>query len=175
MPTYAPRQWGGSGASTGAVIEDLSLLAEPGVAMCSPWMPIDGARPADALAWFAARCAPGSAARHAMPLAGSFLLIGAFLWLAENGATFLGAWQYPDQGEVWRMVHLSTFGSWALLVSVSFVLVAALKRGQSRAFPHRAPAPAPPAGILPPRFARATAGGRIPYRVGVLPDQGFDT
>jgi uncharacterized membrane protein YoaT (DUF817 family) len=66
--------------------------------------------------------------RYRMPLALAFVLIGGFLWLAENAATFLGAWQYPDQAEIWRMVHLSKFGSWALLVSVSFVLVASLKR-----------------------------------------------
>ncbi|WP_063746564.1 DUF817 domain-containing protein [Catenuloplanes japonicus] len=78
-------------------------------------------------------------ARYRMPLAVSFLLIGGALWLAENGATFLGAWQYPDQGDVWRMVHLSKFGSWALLVSVSFVLVAALKRWEEGSFPRGVP------------------------------------
>jgi uncharacterized membrane protein YoaT (DUF817 family) len=66
--------------------------------------------------------------RYRIPLWLSFVLIGGFLWLAENAATLLGAWQYPDQTDVWRMVHVSKFGSWALLVSVSFVLVAALKR-----------------------------------------------
>lgn len=66
--------------------------------------------------------------RYRMPLALSFALIGGFLWLAENAATFLGAWQYPEQGDVWRMVHPSKFGSWTLLVSVSFVLVAAVKQ-----------------------------------------------
>jgi uncharacterized membrane protein YoaT (DUF817 family) len=65
--------------------------------------------------------------RYTMPLALAFALIGAFLWFAENIATIFGAWRYPDQGDAWRMVHLSKFGSWALLVSVSFVLVAALK------------------------------------------------
>jgi uncharacterized membrane protein YoaT (DUF817 family) len=66
--------------------------------------------------------------RYRMPLWLSFVAIGGFLWLAENAATLLGAWQYPNQADVWRMVHVSKFGSWALLVSVSFVLVAALKR-----------------------------------------------
>lgn len=66
--------------------------------------------------------------RYAMPLALSFVLIGFFLWVAENGATWLGAWRYPDQTDIWRAVHVGKWGSWALLVSLSFVLVAAVKR-----------------------------------------------
>lgn len=66
--------------------------------------------------------------RYAMPLSLSFVLIGFFLWVAENGATWLGAWQYPDQADFWQLVHVGKWGSWALLVSLSFVLVAAVKR-----------------------------------------------
>jgi uncharacterized membrane protein YoaT (DUF817 family) len=65
--------------------------------------------------------------RHAMPLALSFVLIGFFLWAAENGATFLRAWQYPSQESVWTLVHAAKLGSWSLLVVVSIVLVAAVK------------------------------------------------
>jgi uncharacterized membrane protein YoaT (DUF817 family) len=67
-------------------------------------------------------------ARYRMPLALSFLLIGLFLWVAENVATYLGAWRYPGQLEVWEAVHTSKIGSWALLVTMSFVLVALVKR-----------------------------------------------
>ena len=67
-------------------------------------------------------------ARHRMPLALSFLLIGWFLWLAENLATLLDAWAYPGQEEVWQVVHASKIGAWALLVTMSFVLVATVKR-----------------------------------------------
>lgn len=63
--------------------------------------------------------------RYRMPLALSFVLIGFFLWVAENVATFLGAWSYPHQLDTWRLVHPSKFGAWALLVSVSFTLIAA--------------------------------------------------
>ena len=66
-------------------------------------------------------------ARHRMPLALSFLLIGLFLWVAENAATFLDAWKYPGQVDVWQAVHTAKVGSWALLVSMSFVLVATVK------------------------------------------------
>ena len=68
----------------------------------------------------------GERGRGQLPL--SFVLIGFFLWVAENVATFLGAWRYPDQGDAWRMVHAGKFGSWVLLVSLSFVLVSLLDR-----------------------------------------------
>ena len=65
--------------------------------------------------------------RYRMPLAVSFVLIGFFLWVAENAGTLLGAWSYPSQAEIWQMVHTGKWGSWALLVSLSFMLVAVLK------------------------------------------------
>ena len=65
--------------------------------------------------------------RYRMPLSVSFVLIGFFLWVAENAGTFLGAWSYPNQAEIWEMVHTGKWGSWALLVSLSFMLVALLK------------------------------------------------
>lgn len=65
--------------------------------------------------------------RYRMPTAVSFILIGFFLWLAENGGTLLGAWQYPHQSQVWELVHVGKLGSWTLLSSLSFVLVAAVK------------------------------------------------
>lgn len=72
--------------------------------------------------------------RYAMPLSLSFVLIGFFLWLAENAATFLGAWRYPDQARLWQLVHVGKWGSWALLVSLSFVLVAAVKAQEGRLY-----------------------------------------
>lgn len=82
--------------------------------------------------------------RHRMPLALSFLLIGQFLWLAENAATLLDAWKYPGQVEVWEAVHTSKIGSWALLVSMSFVLVATVKSQEGRLY-HVAGHPEAPA------------------------------
>lgn len=64
---------------------------------------------------------------YQMPLTLSFLLIGLFIWLAENISTFYGAWQYPNQTEIWQQVHYSKISSWALLVILSFVLIAKLK------------------------------------------------
>jgi uncharacterized membrane protein YoaT (DUF817 family) len=72
--------------------------------------------------------------RYAMPLALSFVLIGFFLWAAENAATFLRAWQYPSQESVWTLVHAAKLGSWSLLVVVSIVLVAGIKANEGRLY-----------------------------------------
>lgn len=69
-----------------------------------------------------------------MPTAQAFVLIGAALWLAENAATFLGAWSYPDQRDGWHAVHVGKLGSWALLITLSFVLVAAVKAGEGTVY-----------------------------------------
>ncbi|WP_044428395.1 DUF817 domain-containing protein [Bacillus spizizenii] len=66
--------------------------------------------------------------RYRMPLALSFVLIGFFIWIAENIATFFGAWTYPNQTEAWSLVHLEKVSSWLLLVIVSFLIVATLKQ-----------------------------------------------
>lgn len=65
--------------------------------------------------------------QRGMPLVLAFLLIGIFVWFAENIATFLGAWQYPDQQDGWRMVSPHKLTSWALLVIVSMMAVVQLK------------------------------------------------
>jgi uncharacterized membrane protein YoaT (DUF817 family) len=73
-----------------------------------------------------------------MPLLGSFLLIGFFIWIAENISTFFGAWVYPNQGSVWQHVHIGKISSWSLLVVITIIIVADLKhikqsRGQKDA------------------------------------------
>lgn len=70
--------------------------------------------------------------RRRMPVVLSFLLIGFFIWVAENIATFGGAWAYPDQRMGWRAVSFGKIHSWTLLVILSFVLVADLKRLKTR-------------------------------------------
>lgn len=62
-----------------------------------------------------------------MPLSLSFVLIGFFIWIAENIATFFGAWRYPNQQQQWEIVHIGKISSWLLLVIVSFMIVALLK------------------------------------------------
>lgn len=62
-----------------------------------------------------------------MPLLLSFVLIGFFVWLAENIGTFFGIWQYPNQMGAWAMVHVGKWSSWSLCVIMTFTIVAHLK------------------------------------------------
>ncbi len=62
-----------------------------------------------------------------IPLPLAFLLIGVFVWFAENIATYFGAWQYPHQQDGWRIVSIHKLSSWALLVIVSLMAVVQLK------------------------------------------------
>ncbi|REE89020.1 uncharacterized membrane protein YoaT (DUF817 family) [Paenibacillus taihuensis] len=64
---------------------------------------------------------------YRMPLTIAFFIVGFFIWLAENIATFFGAWKYPDQHHEWHVVHISKISSWFLLVIISVIIVAQLK------------------------------------------------
>jgi uncharacterized membrane protein YoaT (DUF817 family) len=57
-----------------------------------------------------------------MPLILAAVLTGLFMWIAENIGTYTGTWLYPGQ-TVWKPVSFAKFGSWYLLLFVSFVLV----------------------------------------------------
>jgi len=76
---------------------------------------------------------------YRMPTILSFLLIGFFIWLAENMATLLGAWKYAYQHNNWQMVDLQKISSWFFLVIVSYIIVAELKMLKSK--PHPNPSP----------------------------------
>lgn len=65
--------------------------------------------------------------KFTMPLVLAFALTGFFIWIAENIATFLGAWQYPNQAHNWKLVHPGKVNAWLLLFIVSFLIVAQLK------------------------------------------------
>ncbi|AKF96019.1 DUF817 domain-containing protein [Brevibacillus laterosporus] len=64
---------------------------------------------------------------YKMSLPLSFFLIGFFIWIAENIATFFGAWQYPNQQDSWSLVHIGKISSWFLLVVISIMIVVQLK------------------------------------------------
>ena len=58
-----------------------------------------------------------------MPLLVGFGLVALFIWAAENIGTFASAWVYPSQRNGWQLVDFSKFGSWLLLMIISFILV----------------------------------------------------
>lgn len=63
-----------------------------------------------------------------VPLLLAWVLLACAVWLAENLGTFSRAWQYPNQLEGWRLVHLSKLSAWYLLLQLSFVLIYALRQ-----------------------------------------------
>ncbi|MGF9562135.1 DUF817 domain-containing protein [Neorhizobium sp. JUb45] len=88
--------------------------------------------------WYIAACAIGLYARttvtfrpydreRKMPLLLAFVLIGFFIWFAENVFTLVGIWQYPNQIGAWSTVHLGKWSSWSMLVIMTFTIVAHLK------------------------------------------------
>ncbi|WP_184399321.1 DUF817 domain-containing protein [Rhizobium sp. BK650] len=88
--------------------------------------------------WYIAACTLGLYARttvifrpydqdRKMPLLLAFVLIGFFIWLAENISTFFGVWRYPNQIGAWSSVHIGKWSSWCLLVIMTFTIVANLK------------------------------------------------
>ena len=62
-----------------------------------------------------------------MPLSLALVLIGFFIWLAENVGTFFGLWAYPHQLGAWAAVHVAKWSAWSLLVLMSFTIVTQLK------------------------------------------------
>ena len=58
-----------------------------------------------------------------MPLLLGFGLVALFIWFAENIGTYAQAWSYPGQEAEWKPVGLAKYGSWYLLMLISFVLV----------------------------------------------------
>lgn len=67
-----------------------------------------------------------------MPLLLGFVLVGFFIWLAENIATFFGLWRYPHQLGAWATVHVAKWSAWSLLVIMSFAIVSNLKHVKAR-------------------------------------------
>ncbi|MBC7623362.1 MAG: DUF817 domain-containing protein [Aeromicrobium sp.] len=93
--------------------------------------------------WNLAACALGLYARSTvffrpydrdrqMPLLLAFVLIGFFIWLAENIGTLFGIWRYPNQLGAWSTVHIGKWSSWSLLVVMTFTIVANLKHIKQR-------------------------------------------
>jgi uncharacterized membrane protein YoaT (DUF817 family) len=93
--------------------------------------------------WYLAACALGLYSRTSvvfrpldrdrqMPLMLAFVLIGFFIWLAENIGTFWGVWRYPNQLGAWSIFHLSKWSAWSLMVIMTFTIVASLKHVKAK-------------------------------------------
>jgi uncharacterized membrane protein YoaT (DUF817 family) len=65
--------------------------------------------------------------RRRMPLLLGLLLVTAFVWIAENVGTYSQTWLYPAQRGGWAPVSLGKYGSWFLLLIISYTLVALIK------------------------------------------------
>ena len=74
------------------------------------------------------------------PLLLVFAGVATFIWLAENIATWAGAWLYPHQADGWELVSPQKLIAWFLLMIISVVMV-------TWVYPPKAPAAALPAGL----------------------------
>jgi uncharacterized membrane protein YoaT (DUF817 family) len=63
-----------------------------------------------------------------VPLALVLVGIAAAIWLAENIATWARIWLYPSQIAAWHPVPPAKLTAWLLLMLLSFVLVALVRR-----------------------------------------------
>jgi len=58
-----------------------------------------------------------------MPLLLAAFLVALFVWIAENVGTITKTWLYPNQLTGWQAVSFAKFGSWFLLLFLSYALV----------------------------------------------------
>nr|BBH87634.1 hypothetical protein KTC_23850 [Thermosporothrix sp. COM3] len=68
--------------------------------------------------------------RYRMPLLLAFLLIGFFIWLAENIATYFHAWAYPQQLQSWHPVSPDKISSWFLFVLLALFIISPMKQAK---------------------------------------------
>ena len=88
-----------------------------------------------------------------MPLLLGLALVTLFIWFAENIGTFTRTWLYPNQHQVWSLVSFGKFGSWFLLLIISYTLVALIKKPQE----HVASVAEPELAAIPADAHSATA------------------
>lgn len=67
-----------------------------------------------------------------MPLLLAAMLAAGFIWIAENIGTFTAAWIYPNQKAGWQLVPWGKYGSWFLLMIISYTLVATVSGALDR-------------------------------------------
>jgi uncharacterized membrane protein YoaT (DUF817 family) len=64
---------------------------------------------------------------YSMPLLLGFALIAVVIWLAENVGTLMEVWLYPSQLKGWQLVGTEKWGSWLLLMIISFIMIDILR------------------------------------------------
>lgn len=82
-----------------------------------------------------------------MPLLLGLLLVTLFIWFAENIGTATRGWIYPHQAAGWAAVSPAKFGSWFLLMIISYTLVAGLSRPRAFTTSFTTAEPEPSAAI----------------------------
>lgn len=65
---------------------------------------------------------------YSMNLVIWFLLVAFVIWIAENIATYMNIWIYPNQIHGWHMVWWEKVTAWLLLMIISFVLVSLMHK-----------------------------------------------
>jgi uncharacterized membrane protein YoaT (DUF817 family) len=60
------------------------------------------------------------------------MLVSLFIWFSENIGTFTKIWLYPSQRQGWSMVSIDKFGSWFLLLIISYTLVSLVHAPRER-------------------------------------------
>ncbi|MFJ3385049.1 MULTISPECIES: DUF817 domain-containing protein [unclassified Curtobacterium] len=88
-----------------------------------------------------------------MPMLVAMALVAVFIWIAENVATWAGAWTYPAQQAAWHPVAPTKIVAWLLLMTISVALVTWLH-------PPLAPG-APSANSRRPSIRRAAGARRV--------------
>ncbi len=98
-----------------------------------------------------------------MPVLLAMSLVALFIWLAEDVATWAGAWSYPAQAAGWQPVAPTKIVAWLLLMVISVALVSWLYP-QVRCGPD---GPRPGLEARPDPAASAAPDGRlVPHRLG---------
>jgi uncharacterized membrane protein YoaT (DUF817 family) len=69
---------------------------------------------------------------RSMPLLLGPMLVSLFIWFSENIGTFTKIWLYPSQRLGWSMVSIDKFGSWFLLLIISYTLVSLVHAPRER-------------------------------------------
>lgn len=94
-----------------------------------------------------------------MPILVAMGLVAVFIWIAENVATWAGAWSYPAQVAAWHPVAPTKIVAWLLLMTISVALVTWLSppRPLSARSVNSRPAPTHPAARARRVHARTAA------------------